>query len=184
MVDVDTDGLLDVVLAQNDFSPQRETGRMAGGVSMLLRGDGRGSFLAVWPDESGISIAYDARSLAVIDINADRQPDLLFGVNDQEVVVWENQSSSGNADGRLSVRLAGKPGNPTGIGSKVTIIMEDGTELIREKYGGQGYLSQSDLPLSFAHRNSRPKSVKVRWPDGRVSSASLTTADCTIRQPE
>ncbi len=184
LVDVDTDGLLDVVLAQNDFSPQRETGRMAGGVSMLLRGDGRGSFLAVWPDESGISIAYDARSLAVIDINADRQPDLLFGVNDQEVVVWENQSSSGNADGRLSVRLAGKPGNPTGIGSKVTIIMEDGTELIREKYGGQGYLSQSDLPLSFAHRNSRPKSVKVRWPDGRVSSASLTTADCTIRQPE
>lgn len=184
LMDVDTDGLLDVVLAQNDFSPQRETGRMAGGVSILLRGDGSGSFLPVWPDESGISIAQDARSLAVIDTNADRQPDLLFGVNNRAIVVLENQSSPGSADGRLSIRLAGKRGNPTGIGSQVTVAMEDGTKLVQEKYGGEGYLSQSDRPLSFAHGSSRPQTVEVRWPDGRVSSTPLTSAECTIRQPE
>lgn len=184
LLDVDTDGMLDVVLAQNDFSPQRETGRMDGGVSMLLRGDGKGTFLPIWPDESGISIPHDARSIALFDADSDGTTDLLFGVNDQEVFVWENQISAGDSNRRVSVRLAGKPGNPTGIGSRVTVVMEDGREIVQEKYGGQGYLSQSDRPLFVSHNNGRPESIKVRWPDGRVSSATVTAADCTVRQLE
>ena len=182
LVNVDSDGRLDVVLAQNDFSPQRETGRMDGGVSMLLRGDGSGSFQPVSPGKSGISIPHDARSLAVIDMNADRRPDLLFGVNDHNVVALENQSSK--EVGRLTVRLAGRPGNPSGIGSKVTVVTEGGASFVAEKYAGQGYLSQSDRPLSFVLGSRRPKSIEVRWPDGRVSSTTPTADACTVRQPE
>ena len=123
LVDVDGDGLLDVILAQNDFSPQRETGRMDGGVGLMLRGDGLGGFSSVWPGDSGISIPHDARSLAIFDVNGDRQPDLLFGVNDQAIAVLENRST-GN---RMSVRVVGKPGNPTGIGARVTVTMTDGS---------------------------------------------------------
>ena len=40
--DFDSDGSIDLVIAHNDFSPQRETGRMDGGVSLFLRGQGMG----------------------------------------------------------------------------------------------------------------------------------------------
>ena len=40
--DVDADGHLDVFLAQNDWSPQRETGHHDGGTGVLLHGDGKG----------------------------------------------------------------------------------------------------------------------------------------------
>jgi len=36
LADVDGDGKLDLYLVQNFFGPQRETGRMDGGVSLLL----------------------------------------------------------------------------------------------------------------------------------------------------
>ena len=48
-VDVDRDGRQDIVMAQNFFGPQRETGRMSGGLSLLLKGDGKGDFTPIWP---------------------------------------------------------------------------------------------------------------------------------------
>lgn len=78
VLDADGDGWLDLALAQNDFSPQRETGRMDGGVSLVLRGDGRGGFEALWPDRSGVLVPEEARRLVVADVNADGQADLVF----------------------------------------------------------------------------------------------------------
>lgn len=77
-VDVDGDGKLDLVLAQNDFSPHRETGRMDGGVSLVLQGDGQGGFEPLWPDRSGLVVPDEARRLALADLNADGRPDLVF----------------------------------------------------------------------------------------------------------
>ncbi|MEO8429082.1 MAG: VCBS repeat-containing protein, partial [Verrucomicrobiota bacterium] len=67
IADVDGDGKPDLYLAQNFFSPQPETGRMDGGLSLLLRGNGDGSFTPVWPKESGLVVPGDAKGLVVID---------------------------------------------------------------------------------------------------------------------
>ncbi len=40
--DFDGDGRADVVLAQNFYGPEPETGRMAGGLGLLLRGTAQG----------------------------------------------------------------------------------------------------------------------------------------------
>ena len=85
-LNVDGDEYVDLVLAQNFFGPQPETGRMAGGLSVLLRGLGDGTFQAIWPNQSGIVVPEDAKSVAAADLNGDRRLDLVFGINDGKVV--------------------------------------------------------------------------------------------------
>ena len=78
LADVNADGNVDLCLAQNFFTPQLETGRMSGGVSLLLLGDGTGDFEPVWPNRSGIVVGGDAKSLSVVDLNGDNRARLCF----------------------------------------------------------------------------------------------------------
>ena len=68
---MDGDGDLDLYLAQNYFGPQRETGRMDGGVGLLLLGRGDGTFDPVWPNRSGLVVTGDAKSVTTADVNGD-----------------------------------------------------------------------------------------------------------------
>lgn len=79
--DLNGDGILDLALAQNFFGPQPETGRMDGGLSLVLLGNGDGTFRELWPLESGVSVPGDAKSVSCRDVNADQIPDLIFGIN-------------------------------------------------------------------------------------------------------
>ncbi len=88
--DFDGDGRLDLALAQNFFSPQRETGWMDGGLSLVLLGRPNRAFEPVWPGESGISVPEDARDVTLCDVNGDGRPDLCFVTNDGPVRVFEN----------------------------------------------------------------------------------------------
>ena len=80
LADVDGDGNLDLALAQNFYGPQPEAGRMDGGVSLLLLGDGHGHFEPLWPDQSGIVVPGEARKVRFIDLDEDGRPDLVFAV--------------------------------------------------------------------------------------------------------
>lgn len=93
VADVNGDGHLDVVMAQNFYGPQPETGRMDGGVGLLLVGDGRGNFEPVWPDRSGIVVPRDARKVRTVDLDADGRPDLVFAVQDGAWRVFLNHTS-------------------------------------------------------------------------------------------
>ena len=64
--DFDGDGNADLVLAQNFYHPQRETGRMNASLNLFLKGDGKGSFSAVWPLESGLVTRDDSRNILVL----------------------------------------------------------------------------------------------------------------------
>ena len=56
--DVDADGHMRTFTSCRISSAQQpETGRMDGGLSLLLKGDGKGTFTPVWPDASGLSRA-------------------------------------------------------------------------------------------------------------------------------
>ena len=94
--DVDADGHADIYLVQNFYSPAPETGRMDGGLSLLLKGDGKGTFTPVWPDASGLVVPGDAKSLTVTDLNGDQRPDFVVGINNGEVLAFENRSTGGN----------------------------------------------------------------------------------------
>ena len=100
VTDVDADGKADVVLAQNFFGPQVETGRFAGGLGVILRGDGAGGLSEVWPRESGLEVSGDAKALTLADFNTDGWPDLLVGRNNDEPVAFVRTRQPG----------AGRPG--------------------------------------------------------------------------
>jgi hypothetical protein len=92
LVDVNQDGKLDLVIGQNDFSPAPRYGRLDGGVSMVLLGDGHGGFTPLRADQSGISIPGEVRHLSVVDLNHDGRPDLVFLLSPGKIVSYLNQA--------------------------------------------------------------------------------------------
>ena len=173
LTDIDGDGVPDLYLAQNFFSPQPETGRMDGGLSLLLRGNGDGTFTPIPPKRSGLLVPGDAKSLVVTDLNGDGWPDFVVGVNDGEPMAFENRGASKNRV--VNVRLAGRPGNPTAIGARVTLTRTDGQTQTVEAYAGGGYLSQSSAVLTFGlGETNQVKAIRVRWPNGVITSATST----------
>ena len=87
--DFTNDERLDIYIVGNSSSPQRETGNMDGGVSLLLKGDGLGGFRPVWPNESGLVVPGDARSIALTDLNGNSRLDVVVTINDGELRAFE-----------------------------------------------------------------------------------------------
>ena len=168
LTDLDADGHLDLYLPQNFYSPQRETGRWDGGLSLMLRGRGDGTFNPVWPAESGFIVPGDAKGSAVSDVDGDGWPDVAVALNDGQLQVFRNRAV---ADRRLlTVRLKGASGNPTAVGAWVTLTTEGGRVQTQEVLAGSGYLSQSTSSLFFGLGESdRPAKLQVRWAGGTTA---------------
>ncbi|MCB1277563.1 VCBS repeat-containing protein [Prosthecobacter sp.] len=167
--DFDGDGKLDVVLAQNFYSPQPETGRMSGGLGLFLKGNGDGSFTEVSPLQSGIWIHEDAKSLAVGDLNGDGAPDLVCGVNNGALKTLVNQTR-GPEVRWSTIALSGPKGNPTGVGARLEIETSTGRKLMKEVRAGGSYLAQSSATQFVALRKDEfVRNLTVHWPRGPVS---------------
>ena len=185
--EIDGDGKADIYLVQNFYTPQRETGKMAGGLSVLLSGDGTGSFRQVWPDKSGLIVPGDAKGLAACDWNDDGWVDFAVGVNDGEMQVFENRIGSKSQNQMFTVCLAGRPGNPTAVGARVRLELADGSWQTDEVRAGGSYLSQSTASLFFGLGTAGEiKQVLVRWPDGAESKHVPDAGErkLTINQPK
>ena len=86
--DLDGDGKLDLYCAGNNFGPEPNTGRFDGGVSMLLKGDGKGGFSAVSPAQSGLLVTGEARSAATIRLGKSQSPALVVARCDGPVLLF------------------------------------------------------------------------------------------------
>jgi hypothetical protein len=78
--------------------------------------------------------------------------------------------SGADPAGHLRVVLKGPAGNPTGVGSLVTVTFADGSSESSEVYAGSGNYSQSSPACYFGFaRANPPKTIRVRWPSGLSS---------------
>ena len=177
IADTDADGILDVYLAQNDFSPQPETGRMDGGIGVLLRGLGDCQFEALPPGRSGLVVAGDARGVAMSDINLDGWPDLLIGVNDGEMQVFEQTPPAGAQC--LAVRF--DQVGALAVGARASVTLSGGESLVSELSAGGGYCSQSSPILRFAIPAGKvAETVTVRWSDGKLTQHPVKAGEQTV----
>jgi hypothetical protein len=166
--DFEGGGNADIYAVQNSYAPVPSTGRFDGGLSQLLRGNGRGGFTPVPPAASGLVVPGDAKALAVVDLDRSGWPSFIVTRNNGTVLAFRNRGIAGRHS--LSIRLRGPAGNPTGVGARVTMTYADGTARSSEVSAGSGYYSQSPAVCFFGYADSNPPdSVRVRWPSGEDS---------------
>ncbi len=165
LCDFDADGWIDIYLSQNFFGPQPETGRMDGGVGLLLLGQGEGRFRPLPAHESGIVAPLDGRAAAHADLDRDGRPDIVAANQSGPLLAFLNRTE---APRRLAIRLEGRPGNPDATGARVRLIHEDGRTPAWEIRTGEGYMAQSSAVIHTGWQGPPPR-VEVLWPDGALS---------------
>ncbi len=173
ITDADADGVQDLVLVHNFFSPEPETGRIDGGLGLLLRGLGKLQFEPVRGEVSGLLVTGDAKALALLDGGG--TAGLLITRNDAEALLLHSIRGRNASDGSssfLSVRLRGPVGNPTGVGARIELL-QDGKVLARgEVQAGGSYLAQSSPSVAFT-KVPADAVVRVHWPDGSSSETKV-----------
>lgn len=164
----------DVYFVQNNFQPQAETGRFDSGLSQVLYGNGDGTF-EVPAEPIGLIVSGDATALVMTDWNRNGGADWLVGQNDGPVLAFQRAKGT---PATLMVRLRGS----LIAGSRVQVVSKTGLTQTAELQQGGGYLSQSASMLSFGAVGDGAK-VRIRWPDGRTTEASVTKPFMTFTAP-
>jgi hypothetical protein len=161
--DFDGDSKLDIMLTNNFFGAQPETGYMDGGLSLLIKGNGDQTFEEVWPSRSGISLSGDSNGLAIADLDRDGDLDAMVAVNDEPFEILRNESGAKRG---VSIELIGAKGNPDAIGASILLAGSFGKQRF-ENHAGGSYLAQSSFQHAIAaEKLGGLKSITVRWPNG------------------
>ncbi len=174
--DADGDGNEDLFLSQNFFDVDLDTSRSDAGRGLWLRGDGRGGFIPVRGQNSGILIYGEQRGAALADFDQDGRVDLVVAQNNAPTKLFRNL----DAKPGLRVRLVGPPGNPSGLGAAVRLRFGERWGPLRELHGGGGYWSQ-DSPEQVMGAPEPPTSIQVRWPGARLVEGPLPAGCREVR---
>lgn len=170
--DFDGDGNNDIFIAQNFSTGNDDVGLLAGGLGVVLLGDGKGNFDQQWPCESGIAIQGSAKGVAMADFNEDFRPDLVVGITRERPKFYYNRSKENGFFGLML--KSPKTKNTAAIGARVEVVFDDGSRQYKEVCVGGGYMSQSTNNMYFGLGESRkPIQINVRWPDGSSSKHTL-----------
>jgi len=170
--DYDLDGLPDIFAANghvaDDISVVQPTVKYSE-PPLLFRNRGNGSFENV-TDKVGPALrqAIVGRGAAYLDFDRDGDLDLLITTSNGPAKLLRNDN--GNANDMLRIKVIGIQSNRDAIGAKITVRGPGGSRSTQMVKSGSGYLSQSELPLTFGL--GRPKdnklvNVEVVWPRGR-----------------
>ena len=139
--DFNGDGWTDLCLAQNFFPMQPETGRVNGGLGMLLLGHENGLWSPQLSRDSGLIIPGDATSLNIVDLNKDFRPDIVVANNNGAMQAFLNNQTGRSS---LLVRVKGKPGNMRGAGGRLRVIRKNGSAEVIDLSLGNGYLTGNE----------------------------------------
>ena len=169
--DFDGDGHEDIFLSQNFFATRPDVPRLDAGRGLWLRGDGTGRFQAVPGQVSGIKVYGEQRGAALADFNEDGRVDVVVTQNGAATKLYQNVAAKPG----LRVRLAGPPGNPTGVGATVRLMFGERLGPAREIHAGSGYWSQDSATQVLA-TPEQPTKIWVRWPGGKVTTTDVAPA--------
>ena len=165
--DYDLDGYQDLILANGHIEPeinsvQREIEYMQ--KPQLFWNDGTGKMIDVSDQAGGpFSQPFVGRGLAVGDIDADGDIDVLFTTNGGSARLLRNDGPTGRS---VALHLRGAGNNLDALGTVVTAIVgsERRQQMVRT---GSSYLSHSAPILTFGlGRQKEIGRLEILWPDG------------------
>ena len=187
-LDADLDGLMDLIVTNGHIDDTVRNIRGNVGYAQppqlflnSAAGNGKHLFRDVATDiGDGFRQPKVGRGLALGDFDRDGDLDILITTNNGPAYLYRNDQLAGNKSIRF--RLTGTQSNRDAIGASVR-IEHDGITQTRVVKGGSGYLSQSELPVTFGigKRDKIDRAV-IHWPNGRTEEfKSLATGrayDC------
>ncbi len=124
-----------------------------------------------------------SNGVAYADLDLDGDLDLAVNNINQEAFLLENRTSQKLENHYLRLRLKGQPKNPKAIGAKVT-VWSGQSEQHQFQSVIRGYLSSVEPILHFGLPSNMVDSLRVTWPDGKVSMLRNPPADQVVELEE
>lgn len=184
-LDVDNDGLPDILLANGHVYPEVGDSDTEAGYrqrKVLYRNLGGGKFADVsLASGPGIAEQSSARGLAVGDFDNDGDLDVAINcVNDVPQLLRCDNRTGNNW---IRLKLVGTTSNRSAIGARVTCIA-GGRQQIDEVRSGGSYLSQSDLRVHFGIGKESAADLEIRWPSGKQQRLAGVKANQALKVTE
>jgi hypothetical protein len=174
--DYDLDGRLDLLTANGHLEEEiaklqkSQTYAQPAQLFWNAGSDSGASFVAVTPDEAGPDLFQPmvGRGSAYADIDGDGDLDVVLTQSGGAPRLLRNDQHLGHD--WLRLKLAGTQSNRDAIGAWVRVRV-GGQVLARQVMPTRGYLSQSELPVTFGlGKASRVGDVEILWPGGAAQS--------------
>jgi hypothetical protein len=169
-LDYDNDGRLDLLICDGHLEP--EISSIQAGQSyeqpaqLFWNTGGKATFAPVSAKEAGADLFRPmvGRGSAYGDIDNDGCLDVVLTANGGRPRLLRNEGGSGNNWIRLVLEGDGKRSNRSAIGARVKLETE-GKVQCREVVSARGYLSQSELPLTFGlGKAAKVDRITIQWP--------------------
>lgn len=174
--DLDNDGDRDVFIASGHFD---KTSRVFKDSDLLYENlwdsQKRAVFQMVTPSCRAIqSNLYSGRGIAIGDLDADGDLDLVVSNWSDQCVLYENTASKKNF---LDIRLIGTLDNRSAVGGLVEVRTKDGKQ-VDQVFSGRGYQGHWGSILHFGLGNTDVvDSIQITWPNRTVSSFTEVQAN-------
>ncbi len=128
-------------------------------------------------------LAYEGFSMGAIPVDLDNDGDLDIVVNNlnDKAMIFENLTTSRSTNNFLKVNLIGSAGNSFGIGARVSLKTDSGTQ-VQENFSNKGWLSSVSHGLHFGlgEENLITK-LTIKWPDGTFQELENIEPNTTIK---
>jgi hypothetical protein len=134
--DYDSDGIPDVLISGNSYSPEVISGRDDASIGLLLKGDGKGNFNPVSPVQSGFLSDLDSKGMVKL-ILENGQSLILVGNNSNRVKLFKRRDSKDY--------IKTKPDDSYAI-----VTLTDGRSYRHEFQYGSTYLSNSSRSITLS----------------------------------
>jgi hypothetical protein len=185
-VDFDNDSWPDIFLVNGHVYPEVEKLDTEAGYpqrKVLYQNLGNGNFKDITEQIGGILLdPLASRGSAFGDFDNDGDLDIVINpVNDRPVLLRTDSVTKNNW---ISIKVTGTKSNRTGVGARIKVTTESKTQIDEVRSGGS-YYSQNDLRVHFGlARESKIKTIEVRWPSGIVDTLNDVAVNQVIHLKE